>query len=437
MNSVTIGLLGVASLLLLLFLGMHIGAAMTVVSIIGIWIIMGNLEAALGILKVSPFTSVASFSMAVVPMFVLMGNFAFHSGISSDLYEACYKLMSRLRGGLAVATVAACSGFSAICGSATATAVTMGVVCLPEMKKYNYKTSLTVGSICAGGTLGILIPPSIGFILYGINSGIAVGRMFAAGILPGIVLSLSYIAMVIILCRIDPEAGPTGTSSFTLKEKLIAMKGIFPIMLLFSLVLGGILFGWFTPNEGGAVGATGSLLFLLIRKKINQQTFKSIIDALKATIRTTAMVKLIIIGATLFGYFLTISRLPSAMADWVFELNVSPYIVLIFILFIYAVLGCFIDSLPLIILLVPIFLPIIDSLGFDLIWFGVLMVMIMQMGLITPPVGMVCFVVAGVAKDVPLWTIFKGTMPFLISLIIAIAVVIAFPILSTWLPSLM
>lgn len=433
MTSITIGILGIIALLVLLFFGMHIGAAMTVVGIAGAWLVSGKLTAAIGILKVTPFTVVASFSMSVVPMFVLMGNLAFYSGISSELYAACYKLLSRLRGGMSIATIAASAGFAAICGSANATTVTMGVVCLPEMKKYNYKTSLTCGSICAGGTLGILIPPSVGFILYGVNAEIAVGKMFMAGIFPGILLAFCYIAMVVIICRIDAQAGPKGPS-FSVKEKLHALRGVYPILALFLLVLGGIFFGWFTPNEGGAIGASGSFLLLLIRRKASM---KNIVASLRSTIATTAMVQLILIGAYLFGYFLTLSKLPSAMATWVIALKVSPYIVLAFVLGVYALLGCFVDSLPLIVLLVPIFLPIVKALGFDPIWFGVMMVMIMELGLITPPVGMVCYVMGGVAKDVPLGTIFKGTAPFTISLIVALVIVICFPIISTWLPSLM
>ncbi|MGE5485779.1 MAG: TRAP transporter large permease [Ignavibacteriales bacterium] len=436
MGEVIIGLLGIAVLLVLLFLGMHIGAAMTFVGILGTWVLTGSLAAALGVLKVTPFTVAASFSRSVVPMFVLMGNLAFHSGISTDLYAACYRLMSRLRGGLAIATIAACSFFSAICGSSTATTVTMGVVCLPEMKKYNYKIGLTCGSICAGGTLGILIPPSVGFILYGMNAEIAVGRMFMAGILPGIVLTLCYIATVIILCRIDPEAGPMGPS-FTLKERLVTLKGIVPILVLFGLVLGGVFLGWFTPNEGGAVGAAGSLAFLLLRKKVSLETFRGVVKALRDTTQTTAMVTLILIGAYLFGYFLTLSNLPATMAEWAIGLNVSPYLILALMLGVYALLGCFVDSLPLIVLLVPIFLPIVKAIGLDPIWFGVLMVMMMELGLITPPVGMVCYVMTGIAKDVPLGVVFRGTAPFVIPLIVATAIVIAFPALATWLPSLM
>ncbi len=433
MSSLTIGILGVIALLVFLFLGVHIGAAMTLVGVGGILLITGSPKAALGIMKATPYTVTASFSKAVVPMFVLMGNFAYHSGISGELYDACYKFLSRLKGGLAVATITACAGFAAICGSASATTTTMGVVCLPEMKKYNYSDTLSCGAICAGGTLGILIPPSVGFILYGVNAEIAVGKMFMAGIIPGIILAVCYAATAVIICYIDPAAGPKGPK-FTTAEKMRSLKGVIPILILFLLVLGGIFLGWFTPNEGGAIGATGAFAFMLIKRKF---TMKGFIKALRDTVKTNAMVTMILIGAYLFGYMLTLSGLPSAMARWCTTVNVSRYVVLAMVLGIYAILGCFVDSLPLIVLLVPIFLPIIKALGFDPIWFGVLMVMIMELGLLTPPVGMCCYVLHGVNKDVSLGTVFKGAAPFIIPLIVAVVIVTAFPILSTWLPSFM
>lgn len=433
MSTILVGLLGVACLMLLMAMGVHIGVGMIIVGFLGYWYVTGSMSAAFGLLKSVPYTTCASFSMSVVPMFVLMGNFAYYSGISSELYEACYRFTSRRRGGLSIATTIACAGFGAICGSANATTVTMGVVSLPEMRKYGYKPELACGSIAAGGTLGILIPPSTGFILYGINSGISVGKMFLSGIFPGIVLTICYIGVILFLTARDPEAGPRGPQ-FTVKQKLASLKGVVPILLLFLLVFGGIFLGWFTPNEGGAIGAFGSFLIMILRKKM---TIKALMQALGDVIESTAMVMLIMIGAFIFGYFLTVSRLPIELANIALELNVSRYVILAVILLIYAVLGCFVDSLPLIVLLVPIFLPIIEALNFDAIWFGVLMVMIMQMGLITPPVGMCCYVMAGIAKDIPLGTVFRGTAPFIVGLAVAIIIVIAFPALATWLPNMM
>lgn len=433
MSAILIGTIGVLILLILMAAGIHIGVAMCMVGFCGYWYVTGSFNAAFGLLKSVPYTTCASFSMSVVPMFVLMGNFAYYSGISSELYDACYRFTSRHRGGLSIATTIACAGFGAICGSANATTVTMGIVSLPEMKKYNYKPELACGSIAAGGTLGILIPPSTGFILYGINSGISVGKMFLSGILPGIVLTVCYICVIVVLTRLDPQAGPMG-QKFTAREKLSSLKGIIPILILFLLVFGGIFLGWFTPNEGGAIGAFGSFLIMILRKKL---TFKALMQALGDVIESTAMVMLIMIGAYIFGYFLTVSRLPAELANLAISLDVSRYVVLTIVLLVYAVLGCFVDSLPLIVLLVPIFLPIITALGFDAIWFGVLMVMIMQLGLITPPVGMCCYVMAGITKGIPLSTVFRGTAPFIIGLVTAIIIVIAFPQIATWLPMMM
>ncbi|MBQ9980440.1 MAG: TRAP transporter large permease [Oscillospiraceae bacterium] len=433
MGPITLGILGIVFLLVLLFFGMKIGIAMLIVGVAGYTYVTGNFNAAVGLLKSVPYTTAASFSLSVIPMFVFMGQIAYESGISGDLYAACYNWFGRVKGGLAVATVVACAGFAAICGSSTATTATMGVVCLPEMRKYGYKDTLSTGCISAGGTLGILIPPSVGFILYGTTAEIGVGKLFTAGIVPGILLAILYIIVIVVICKMDAEAGPRGPK-FPLKQKVKSLKGVLPILILFIIVLGGIFTGWFTANEGGAIGAFGAFVFMIIRRKA---TMQNIIRALRDTLNTTAMIFLIMIGAYVFGAFLTVSNCPSTLANWAAGLNVSPYIILIFILLIYGLLGCFVDSLPLIVLLVPIFLPIIKALGFDPIWFGVLMVMIMQLGLITPPVGMCCYVMAGVAKDVPLGKIFRGTAPFIVGLVLAVALVIIIPQLALWLPGLM
>jgi len=309
----------------------------------------------------------------------------------------------------------------------------MGKICLPEMDKYHYKRSLTCGSISAGGTLGLLIPPSAGFMLYGINSGVGVGTMFIAGIIPGIILCLCYSLVVLVICRIDKEAGPVGPS-FTLKEKLTALLGIAPVLILFALVLGGILFGLNSVSEGAAVGAFGSFIFMALKRKF---TFKNVVASLRDTILTTGMLFMILIGANILANFFSASGLPQALSNWVAGAGVGRYWILIMCLGIYGILGCFVDSLPLIVLLTPIFLPVMQTLGFSPIWFGVLMVMLMMMGLITPPVGVCCYVMAGIAKDTPLTTVFKGTAPFIIGITVAIAIVILFPSLSTWLPGFM
>lgn len=432
MSNYLIGLLGLLILVLLIFKGMHIGIAMALVGFVGCWYMKG-FAPAMGYMMNTPFGTMNSESLTVIPMFTLMGVVCAYAGISQDLYSACYKLISRMRGGLAIATEIACAFFAAICGSSTATTASMGKICLPEMDKYNYKRTLTCGSISAGGTLGILIPPSVGFMLYGINANVGVGKMFMAGIFPGIILCLCYSAVVVVICMIDPEAGPKGPK-FSAKEKAKAMLGILPVLILFAVVLGGILFGWFSATEGAAIGAFGAFVFMIIRRKF---TFKNVVGSLRETLETTAMIFIIMIGANILANFFTATGLPQWISTFAATANVPRFVILLFCLLVYAILGCFVDSLPLIVLLTPIFLPVIDILGYDRIWFGVMMVMLMQLGLMTPPVGMCCYVMAGVAKDTPLTTIFKGTAPFIIGIVVAIAVVMLIPELSTWLPGVM
>ncbi|MDR0490506.1 MAG: TRAP transporter large permease [Oscillospiraceae bacterium] len=442
MSGIVLGLVGLAVLVVLLFMGKRVGLAMALVGFVGFWYLKG-FNGALALMTSTPFATFNSESLSVIPLFTLMGVICAYAGISQDLYAACYKLVSRLRGGLAIATEIACAFFGAICGSATATTASMGKICLPEMDKYNYKRTLTCGSISAGGTLGILIPPSVGFMLYGINAGVGVGKMFIAGIIPGIILCLCYSTVVIVICTIDPAAGPKGPK-YGKREKLKALTGVLPVLVLFALVLGGILLGWCSASEGAAVGAAGAFIFMIAKRKF---TFKNVVAALIETAETTAMIFIIMVGANILGGFFNMSGLPQAVASAAAGANVAPIWILLACLMIYAILGCFVDALPLIVLLTPIFLPIIRNLKFSLnglgasdgvvMWFGVLMVMLMEMGLMTPPVGMTCYVMSGVAKDTPLTTIFKGTAPFLIGIAVAILIIICLPVLATWLPGFM
>jgi len=426
------GIVGIIVLIILLFMGMNVGFCMLAVGFVGFAAAV-NVPAAIGLLKTIPFNTAANFNLSVIPLFILMGQFCFHSGVSTGLYETCYKWMSRLNGGLSVATIGACSLFSAICGSSTATAATMGTVCMPEMKKYGYKDTLSTGCLAAGGTLGILIPPSVGFILYGISTGNSIGALFAAGLIPGIVLTLFYVFTILIICKIDPNKGPKG-ERFSWAERFRSLKGVFAIALLFVIVIGGIFAGFFTANEGAAIGSFGAFLFMLFRGKVNKQSMKA---ALYGTIKTSAMIFLIIIGAYVFGYFLTITKLPMSIATSVAAMDVSPYIVLILILLVYMAMGTIMDSLAMLLLLVPIFYPLIMDLGMNPIWFGVLMVMIMETGQITPPAGINVFVISGIAKDVPMQTIYKGVAPFLLALVLCVAVIIALPQIALWLPSVL
>jgi len=424
-----IAIIGVVILLVLLVLGMNIGVTMMCIGFFGTWVVRGFMPA-LALFKNIPFTQATTYSFTVIPLFVLMGNLCYYSGMSGDLYDCAHKILGGLKGGLAIATVAACACFSAICGSTAATAATMGVVALPEMREHGYDDGLSCGSIAAGGTLGILIPPSTGFIIYGIVSGASIGGLFAAGILPGILLALCYIAAIMITCRLHPEYAP-GKLNFTLKEKLISLKGAVALVVIFLIVIGGIFGGWFTANEASAIGATGALLYLIGRRKF---TWKIFFSCLRDTVKTSGMIFLILIGAYIFGSFLTLTQLPGVLADFVTGLDVSKYVILLVIIIVYAVMGCLMDSLAMVMLTVPIFLPIMQELGFNDIWYGVLMIMVMEMGLITPPVGMNVYIVAGVAKDVPLQKIFRGVAPMVLGMFVAVFIVCVWQDLALYLP---
>jgi len=432
MSVTLVGIAGIVVLTILLGLGLQIGVAMLVVGFVG-FAVVTNLEAAFGLLSTVPYATAENYSLCVIPLFVLMGQFAFHSGLSKDLYETSYKWMGRLPGGLAVATVGACAGFAAICGSSSATAATMGTVALPEMKKYKYDPALSTGCLAAGGTLGILIPPSVGFILYGVIAEQSIGRLFAAGIIPGIILALLFSLAIVVKASRNPAVGPKG-EPVSWRERLVSLRDVLGVLFLFLFVIGGIFLGWFTANEGAAMGALLAFVFMIARGKCNRETFTR---ALADTAKTTAMIFIIMIGAFVFGYFLAVTRLPMSLAQVASGMAVSPYVILAFILLAYIFLGCIMDALAMVLLTVPIFLPLIQTLGFDPIWFGVLMVIVMEQGCITPPVGLNAYVISGVAKDVPLHTIFRGIVPFWFCMIFTIVLLIIFPKLALFLPDLL
>lgn len=428
-----IAVIGIVVLLILLVLGMNIGLAMLLTGTVGYYLLT-NFSAAMGVLRNAPATQASSYALCVIPLFILMGNFCFASGMSDGLFDVGDKWLSRMPGGLACATVAACAGFGAICGSTTATAATMGVVAIPTMRKYGYADSLSTGSVSVGGTLGIMIPPSTPFIIYGIMGEQSIGRLFAAGVLPGILTALLCMAVIVIQVIRNPELAPSTARKITWMERLRSLKGLFWVAILFIIVLGGMFTGFFTINEAAAFGAFGGLVIMAIRRRL---TWKSFMAVMKDTVKTTAMSYVILIGADVFGKFLAISQLPMNLANFIDGLHVSRYLILAVVVLIYAVMGCFMDALPMITLTVPIFLPIMTSLGFDPIWFGVICVLVMQLGLITPPVGLNCYVIAGVAKDVPLSKIFKGSLPFVPAILLAVILVTVFPSIATWLPNML
>jgi len=427
-----IGLLGITALFILIFLRMPVGFVMAAVGFVGFGSVV-SFDAAMNIIAKDLFSVFGSYSLTVIPLFVLMGQLAYHSGISKRLFDAAYKFIGHWPGGLAIATVGACAAFAAICGSTNATAATMGAATLPEMKRYNYKPELATGAVAAGGSLGILIPPSVIFIVYGILTEQSIGRLFMAGFLPGLLLTILFILAIVIWTRMRPELGPKGPT-FSLRERWASLSGLIETLLLFILIMGGLFLGFFTPTEAGAIGAFGTLLLALAGRNL---TMKGFMTALFETTRMSCMILIIVAGATIFGHFLAVTRIPFDIAQGVSEIQMPRWAIMLLIIAVYLVGGCIIDSLALIMLTIPIFYPVILFLEYDPIWFGVIIVLVTQIGVITPPVGINVYVVSGVARDVPLDVIFRGVLPFLAALIIGTLLLIPFPQIALFLPSLM
>ncbi len=432
MSSELIGVLGIVLLFILLALRLYIGLVLVLVGVLG-YGILTDFEIGFHLFGTVPYSTGSMYELSIIPLFILMGQFARASGLSRDIFDSVYKWVGHLPGGVAMATILGCGGFAAISGSSTATAATMGSVALPEMKKFNYDPSLATGCVAAGGTIGILIPPSIGFVVYGILTEESIGKLFLAGILPGILLTLLYMLTIYIRCRINPELGPKSKRAPFI-EMLKSLKGTGGIIVLFIIVMGGIYAGIFTPIEAAGIGAFGAFVFSLIRREMNMKVLQ---ECLLATGRLTSMIMLIMIGADVYAYFLGASNLPMSLAGYITSLAVGRYTILTGILFVYVVLGCFLDAIAMIVLTIPIFSPIIESLGFNPIWFGVLIVVIMEIGLITPPVGLNVFVISGIAKDVQINTIFRGIWPFLVASIVVILIIILIPDLATFIPGRM
>lgn len=432
MSPIVVGIIGILVLVLIFLSRLSIAITMALVGFLGFTYLV-SMKGGLNLIAQDAFTTFASYSMSVIPLFIFMGNIAFNCGVSRRLYQAAYKWMGRLPGGLAVATIGGCAGFAAVCGSLTASVATMAAVALPEMDKYKYDRSLATGAIAAGGTLGVLIPPSIIFILYGITTEQPIGKLFVAGIFPGILVSLLFMATIYIMCRRNPRLGPMGPKT-SFKEKLASLKSSMEMLILFALVIGGLFVGLCTPTEAGAVGAFGAIVLGLVRRQLTWDGFR---NSLVETMRTTCMVFLLLFGTTMFGQFLATTGIPSDLAQWLVRLPVPPVLILSSMLVIYLIGGCFMGGLAFMLLTLPIFFPLVKPLGFDPIWFGVLMVIMVEMGSITPPVGTSVYIIGGVAKNTPLEVIFKGIIPFLIAFGIALVLLIAFPQIALFLPNLM
>lgn len=432
MSTLVVGFLGIIALIAILLTGMPIGVAMGLVGVAGLWYLLG-LDVGLSILMTAPYDSIAKYGFAVVPLFILMGSFCFRAGVSKNLYHAVNTWIGHFRGGLAMATVGACAGFAAVSGSSLATAATMGTVALPEMKKYKYDESLSTAAIGAGGTLGILIPPSVVLVIYGILTETSIAELFLAGIIPGLLEALFYIVTIMIICRINPKAGPAGPRS-NFKAKVGSLKETWPIILLFTIVIGGIYSGIFSPSEAAGVGAFAALIISLLQKKMTRTGF---VEALDDSMKATGMIFTIMIGAILLGYFMTTTRLPFDLAEIVSRWEVNRYIVFGAILLVHVILGCIMIPMAMVILTIPIVFPLITSLGFDPIWFGIITVRIFEIAQISPPVGMNLFIVKGVAPGISLSTIIRGIIPFLIADVLHLGLMIAFPEIALWLPSLL
>ena len=431
MNLGVVAIVGIVVMVLFIIMGMNIGLSMIMVALLGLWYSSG-LNVALGLAKTVTFATFGTYSFSVIPLFILMGNFMFYSGISSGLFNTANKWLGGIRGGTAMASIAACAGFGAICGSLAATTATMSRIAIPEMKRQGYATSLAAGTLAAGGTLGVLIPPSTSFVLYGIIAEVSIGRLFAAGVVPGIVCALTLCCVVFIWTKVDPSAVPP-RKRFPLREKLLSIKDSLGVVIVFIIVIGGMFAGIFSVTEAAGVGAFLGFVCMVVTGNLNWKNFKNV---MKDTIETAAMALLVVLGAMYIGYFLAITQMPQNLANWIGNLDVSPYIIILAILILYAFLGCIMDGLAIILLTTPIFLPIIRGLGFDAIWWGVVLQIIMNLGAITPPVGLSAYVVSGVCKEVTLPEAFKGAMPMCIAICAAEFFIVAFPRLALWFPGL-
>ena len=430
MDPITLAILIIIGLFVLLAIGLPIGFAMGVAAFVGYTFVL-EFDSALSLLGQTAYETTITYNLSVVPLFILMGYFASNSGLSEALFGACNKWLGYRRGGLALATIGGCGAFAAVCGSSLATAATMTQVALPEMKRFNYDNQLSTGSIAAGGTIGILIPPSVILVLYGILTESNIGDLFLAGFIPGIMTIIFFMATISIMTRIYPKMGPRGNRT-TLKQKLLAFKDVWGTVVLFLIVIGGIYRGIFSPEEAAGIGASGALALSLISRTM---TLKIFFNCLMETVRTSSMIFTILIGAILLNNFLVLSALPDAVGAWIGGLDLPSTAILVIILLIYLVMGCALDSLAMILLTIPIFFPVILQLGLDPIWFGIIVVMVVELGLITPPIGMNVFIIKGMAPEVPLGKIYKGVLPFVLAQIILIAIIVAFPDIATWLPS--
>jgi tripartite ATP-independent transporter DctM subunit len=428
MNEVTVGIIGLIVVLALFGTGMEMFFGMFVVGFLGFGYLV-SWEAALNLLAKDFFDVFTSYSLTVIPLFVLMGQIAFNSGIARNLFNAAYKYIGHVPGGLAMSTVAGATAFKAICGSSPATAATFSSVAVPEMDRYGYDKRLSTGIVATVGTLGVLLPPSVSLIIFGIISDQSIGRLFLAGVFPGLIIAAFFVGVIYGWCKINPSVGPKGPV-FSWKERFKVIPEIGWVVIVFILMVGGIMKGFFTPTEAGSVGTCIVLVATLVRRDIN---FKLYVKSVVESIRTACMVLLLVTSSTVLSHFVAVTKIPMLSADWIVGLPLSPVVIVIMIGLIYLIGGSFIDDLAFMILATPIFFPAIVKLGFDPIWFSIVIMIVLMMGMVLPPVAVCVFVVKQITKT-PMGIIYQGVYPFLISLVLGAALVFIFPQLATWLP---
>lgn len=435
MSNIELALWSFPVLLLFVFLRMPIALAMISVGVGGTWLVIGTPAMTLNQLKTLSFGTFSNYSYSIIPLFLLMGQFATLSGMSASLFRAAESFLGHRKGGMAMSSIGACAGFGAICGSSLATAATMGQVALPELRRYGYPGSLATGTLAAGGTLGILIPPSVILVIYAILAEQNIEKLFVAALIPGILAAIGYITAIAIWVRVSPNSAAV-RARVPWPDRFAALAKVWPVLAVFVAVVGGIYSGIFTPTEAAAVGAAGTGVIALVS---GQMTWAKLADAILSTASATAMIFLIILGAGLYNSFLALTQLPVFAADWIGSQGISPWMVLAIVLVMYLVLGCVMDSLSMVLLTVPIIFPIMSALDFGMspadfgLWFGILVLIVVEVGLITPPVGMNLFIINSMARDTPIRETFKGALPFVATDIIRVVILTAFPAITLWL----
>jgi tripartite ATP-independent transporter DctM subunit len=431
MSEVATGILGLAVVLLLFLTGIELGFAMAVVGFLGFSYIV-SVKAGLNLLAKDVFDVLANYGFTVIPLFVLMGQVAFNAGIAKRLYDSAYKFIGHVPGGLAMATVGGATAFKAICGSSPATAATFASVAVPEMDRYNYDKKLSTGIVATVGTLGILMPPSVTLIVFGIITEQSIGRLFLAGIIPGLIIAFFFICIIYGWCKMNPSLGPKGERS-TWKARIASLPEVIWVVVIFLLVIVGLMKGFFTPTEAGSVGTFAVLLLTIFKRDMN---WKGYLKSVGESLRTACMVLMLIAGSTVLGHFLAVTKIPMIAADWIIGLPFHKLTVMVLIGLIYLLGGSFIDDLAFMVLATPIFYPVIIKMGFDPIWFGMIIGITVMIGVVIPPVAINVFVVKNITK-VPFGVIYKGVLPFLISLLVCGALLFLFPQLATFLPSVL